>query len=343
MPKNVPSNSTSSNTPQSSFNALGAYHRNKQSQEVLVSKPATSTDEADTDEIFRLSETVSIAEDDQSRSQSSGYYSFDQQSRSEYFPDTTDLSMVDAMDTALFSELMGPSISAFPQHTVSWPSDINSEPVPQHNDHALTSWDEVKFDCATIAISVLHQLNTAIIKRPPVGQICDPVDHHFPSDLSTPPAEPAIRTVSAAVKRVSAILICPCSRRTDIGLLAAAVCVALLDALECMLGDARDAAPEQLSSTQPLQRRSTSSLMRDTEALELCTENFGAAVSAKATIRHVLEELPRVANLTTQFSQRYERDVGECVGEMLRSLAASVTARLREIINHVTDLVAQIA
>ncbi|KAL9130003.1 MAG: hypothetical protein Q9175_007135 [Cornicularia normoerica] len=78
-----------------------------------------------------------------------------------------------------------------------------------------------KFDCVTVAMNILEHLNTTRGTEGPSS----------PAGLMPPAAtlKASISSASLAIKRVSTILICPCSKKPDVGLLVAAVCAALLD------------------------------------------------------------------------------------------------------------------
>lgn len=84
-------------------------------------------------------------------------------------------------------------------------------------------------DCAAIAIGLLEELNMANGVRLTDlfsldGSESDNVDNLFDK-------------TSLAIKRVSTMLVCPCSEKTEVGLLAATICAALLDTYEVILRD----------------------------------------------------------------------------------------------------------
>ena len=62
----------------------------------------------------------------------------------------------------------------------------------------------------------------------------------------------------------------------------------------------------------------------------------------KATLMRILDELPMVASFVTQFTKRYRHDGEKFSRDLLQGLAASMTARLRVMIDEVTNSVAQI-
>ena len=75
-------------------------------------------------------------------------------------------------------------------------------------------------------------------------------------------------------------------------------------------------------------------------------ENFDEAPNQEtnetAAAMRLLEELPKVANLVTQFTKRYRQDSENSSKDLHQVLAASLTSSLKSIINEVTDRVAQI-
>jgi hypothetical protein len=76
-------------------------------------------------------------------------------------------------------------------------------------------------DCAMLAMNTLQDLNMTSLKRVASGTSA--------SEMETETIDAPMRTVSTAIKCISTILVCPCSQKTDVGLLAAAVCTAILD------------------------------------------------------------------------------------------------------------------
>ncbi len=65
-------------------------------------------------------------------------------------------------------------------------------------------------------------------------------------------------------------------------------------------------------------------------------------MSTDANVMRMLEELPKVANLIMQFTKRYCEEVENCSRDFLQALAASIMARLRAMIDEVTNWVARV-
>jgi hypothetical protein len=175
-------------------------------------------------------------------------------------------------------------------------------------------------DCAVVAMNILQHLSMTS------GQ--QQCSSNSQLDLNA-----QFNISSLAIKRVSVILICPCSTRPDVGLLAAAVCASLLDTYEAFLH--RSSKPRS-NSANPMgrQRRSPST------SLDLSvTEEAG---SEKAVVMRILEELPKVANLVMQFGKRYSVDAEKSSKELLQAVAASIRLRLKTMVDEITDWVAQI-
>jgi hypothetical protein len=72
-----------------------------------------------------------------------------------------------------------------------------------------------------LAMNTLQDLNMTSLKRVASGTSA--------SEMEIETIDAPMRTVSTAIKCISTILVCPCSQKTDVGLLAAAVCTAILD------------------------------------------------------------------------------------------------------------------
>jgi Aflatoxin regulatory protein/Fungal Zn(2)-Cys(6) binuclear cluster domain len=192
------------------------------------------------------------------------------------------------------------------------------------------------YDCAIVAMNILQHLDMTSLKNPCTAT---------PSDgIKTPSLDVRMDTASIAIKRVSTILICPCSTKPDVGFLAAAVCAALLDTYEVVLHDSIMSMVVSSSHEKHrgVKRPSANSVMRDAKEMDICTKGLQDGPNEKATIMLILEELPKVANLVTQFTRRYCQDTEKCSRDLLQALAASITSRLKSMIDEVTNWIAQI-
>ncbi|KAL8676074.1 MAG: hypothetical protein Q9186_007369 [Xanthomendoza sp. 1 TL-2023] len=171
-------------------------------------------------------------------------------------------------------------------------------------------------DCALLAMQSLQQLTTA----------SSPPSHHFPHQDFT--FESHLHTISTSLKRLSAILICPCSRNPNVGLLAAALCAAILDSYWSILQNSANYNPPSYHSIDSL--------------FESIRSN------QQAIIQRVLEELPKAANVVMQFTRRYSysgtgaltMDGSEDVSLLLATLAVGQRTRLKDMIDKATSLLA---
>jgi hypothetical protein len=163
--------------------------------------------------------------------------------------------------------------------------------------------NDSEYDCATVAMNILQHLNSMTSMRRLSGAT-DPVDE----------IDALITTVSMAIKRVSTILVCPCSQKTDGGLLAAAVCGTILEIY---------------------------GLIFHNPTIEVCAETHQHGPNTKI---RVLAELPKVANLVMQFTTRYSSSQGveEYSADVLPELAASLKYRLKYMTNEATNWLAQV-
>ena len=221
--------------------------------------------------------------------------------------------------------------------------------MSSYSDHKINTECS---DCATVAMNVLQHLTATSMQPLPLSLSTSTwsfsSQHHMefngPLDLHT-----RLTSASTAIKRLSTILICPCSCKTDVGLLNAALCGAILDLYDTILRRCIDTPESQSSSTVV------------TDDMDLfVTESSpcgGVKESRQVTIRRVLEELPKVANLIMQFTRRYSSAFGreaETAGLgledeeneegaadlLLAALAASQKTRLRSIIHEATNWLA---
>ncbi|KAI9689783.1 MAG: hypothetical protein M1822_009665 [Bathelium mastoideum] len=211
-------------------------------------------------------------------------------------------------------------------------------------DNASTPSDD--FDCATVALGILQRLNTSTSKRTFPPSTSGSIDTTSPSlSSASNDADVQFQNVAVAIKRASTILICPCSKRPDVGLLVATICIAMLDAFETVLHGIAPTQTNQPSRSDPatFKLSMTGTIMRDlTTALESRNRNLRDDSDVTATTMHILEQLPQIASLVTQFMKRYEQEMQRDGCDLLRALGASVMSRLRGMIDEVTDRVAQI-
>ena len=223
--------------------------------------------------------------------------------------------------------------------------------MSSYSDHSI---NPERSDCATAAMNILQHLTTTSIQPLPLfsftstGSLSS--QHHLeldgPRDLDT-----RLTTASTAIKRLSTILICPCSCKTDVGLLNAALCGAILDLYDTILRSATDPPKSQSSFTHVA------------DDIDFCVAESslrgGANESRQVTIQRLLDELPKVANLVVQFTRRYSsascggagtaglglEDVEKEDGAadlLLPALAVSQKTRLRGIIHEATNWLAQV-
>ncbi|KAJ5900053.1 hypothetical protein N7495_004797 [Penicillium taxi] len=138
------------------------------------------------------------------------------------------------------------------------------------------------------------------------------------------------QTITAVFRRLSTILICPCSERTEIGMLISAICMTIIDIHAMTLAKSAFNNP---SPTHP-------TVIRDDHGAiaQESPEN-------EATAMRVLRELSKVAKLVLQFTERYcGDDRGPQVHlegngmplEILPTLASLIRERLHKITSDAT-------
>lgn len=232
----------------------------------------------------------------------------------------------------------GPSQDASQQTPTPLPDKPNSsqttskpsEPLPRISTYggeknpALNPPDS---DCATVAMDLLQQLDTTST-RLQSGAAAG-------NQISAQTVGAAMQAVTTAFRRLSTILICPCSERSDIGLLAAAVCVTILDVHGIIITNSTrpkdDPSPTLLEDAAQWDRM-------DVDRMDVCTKCFQDRPEDEVTTMRVLGELPKVSKVVLQFAKRYsERDGEESSPDFLPALAAFLRSRLQAITNEATD------
>ncbi|KAF2229685.1 hypothetical protein EV356DRAFT_570914 [Viridothelium virens] len=224
-------------------------------------------------------------------------------------------------------------------------SESSLESVFSHGEADKASMPNDDADCAIVAMSILQRLSTSTPRQISPSSSSTSTGPVSPTSSSaTHDANVQFQTVAVAIKRASTILICPCSRRGDVGLLVITVCIALLDMLEAML---HGTAPSQIdhsskSKRSTFKRSPMNTIMRNlATSLEIGARNLRDDSDFTTKTMHILEQLPQVASLVTQFMKRYEQDMQRGGSDLLGALGASVMCRLKGMTDEVTDRMAQ--
>lgn len=190
-------------------------------------------------------------------------------------------------------------------------------------------------DCvasATVLLQNLHETSNKIFS------LADPT-----GELKASSLDGAIDVASASVKHIPTMLICPCSARPDNGFLVAAVCSALLDLYEvltflCHSVRSTNAVASTIGNGGSHgSGKRTSHLSSDSEMIDICTENLLNQLNEKAPIMRILGELHAVADVVTQFRNRYSQISEKGSRDLLRALAASIASRLKSMIDESTN------
>ena len=211
-------------------------------------------------------------------------------------------------------------------HSCSTSSTFDQMPGNSAHDEGS---DTSEYDCVMIATSMLHNLNMTSMNRPSNPGREDQLEA---SNLDDP-----FNTISMAIKRVSTILVCPCSQKQDVGLLAAAVCAAILDIYGIILREPKRSRVHTSTDRQTSTAMSlVNDMVEDANTAGSGTRTSQDGPNEKVTMMRVLEELPKVAHLVLQFAKRYTHDAEECAADFLPALAASLTCRLKSITDKAT-------
>ncbi|KAL8927861.1 MAG: hypothetical protein Q9172_001161 [Xanthocarpia lactea] len=199
-------------------------------------------------------------------------------------------------------------------------------------------------DCAGIAMQSLQDLTSVSIPH---------LD--FSSDHTR---NNQFHTASASIKHLSAILICPCSRRSEVGLLNAALCAAILDSYWNILRGAvgpltqssTDIANMMTGGKDKIPQRNTTS-MTNNPSIQLAAHSHSGQGHEQAIIQRVLHELPKAANVVMQLTGRYSATNAplchnpgmndkEDVALLLPTLAIEQRTRLKDMIDKATNMMA---
>lgn len=174
-------------------------------------------------------------------------------------------------------------------------------------------------DCVSVSMAILQQLDTTNSKLQLEATAGGRIDSQS--------LEAAIRTVTTAFRRLSTILICPCSETSEVGLLVASNCLTILEIYGIIISN----------STKPKDHLSPA-LYDDAiqwDRMDVCTKCFQDRPEEGMATLKVLGELPKVAKFVLQFANRYsDREDGSL--DFLPPLATFLRSRLQSITNEAT-------
>lgn len=181
-------------------------------------------------------------------------------------------------------------------------------------------------DCATIAMNLLQHLHMICMKQQQATSIASSTVESDLASIPSPALDSLLDAVSMAINQVSIILTCPCSQKTDIGLLTAAVCGAILRTYRIIFRN----------------NSKVNGAARDVE--KACLEAVRAGLDEQVTTIRILGELPRVANLVTQYSRRYTSAEAEerSSADLPSALAADLRSKLKSTSSEATDWLIQV-
>ncbi|KAL8915357.1 MAG: hypothetical protein Q9171_000227 [Xanthocarpia ochracea] len=199
-------------------------------------------------------------------------------------------------------------------------------------------------DCAGIAMQSLQDLTSVSVPR-----------QDFNSDHTR---NNQFHTASTSIKHLSAILICPCSRSSEVGLLNAALCAAILDsywnilrgAVDFLTQSSTDISNMMTGGKDKIPQLNTTS-MTNNPSIQLAVHSHSGQGHQQAIIQRVLHELPKAANVVMQLTGRYSatnvpfgHDTGmnhkEDVALLLPTLAIEQRTRLKDMIDKATNMMA---
>lgn len=189
--------------------------------------------------------------------------------------------------------------------------------------------DSAEQDCVTRAIDILRRLQTS-------NKTGDETQNSAPEqELPT-----RVQTAAWAINRLSTILVCPCSRKTYVGMAVASVCMVIMDIYESLFQGShhKKVGGHTIIQAQDMDlgySRCLNVNHNECPAME-CAESADSESDEGEPYMssvHILEELSKLANVVMQFARRYKGDSYTQPVGTLSALADSLKLRLRSITN----------
>jgi hypothetical protein len=179
---------------------------------------------------------------------------------------------------------------------------------------------KVDSDCVLVAMDLFSELEV------PAEQL----RRSFPVDSSL--LNSTAQTITVVVRRLFTILTCPCSERTEIGMLVSAICMTIIDMHAVTIAKfARNKTPPAVLGQTGLwdDHETTAQESPENEAMAM----------------RVLGELSKVVKLVLQFTERYSGDAegkqalpagNDIPSDFLPALGNLMRERLQQITNDAT-------
>ncbi|KAJ5374200.1 hypothetical protein N7517_006206 [Penicillium concentricum] len=201
-------------------------------------------------------------------------------------------------------------------------SSISNSTPEQHDSNITKSHDASDPDCLLVALDILSEIEVPAEQMRRVS----PGDTNL---LNT-----TAQTVTAAFQRLSAVLICPCSERAEVGMLVSAICMSIIDMHALTIANiAKDQPPTRLV-TQPMTWDNSSIGSHRSPEYEV-------------TAIHIFVELSELAKLILQLTERFDEgseilnreslgNGSELPTDFLPGMATFLRERLQLITNDAT-------
>lgn len=281
------------------------------------------------------------------------YRQFESAQQNQYYDDMKWFNL----STSPFSPetLLSPTESSNSRSTADSDRTVDTHSAKSSYSECSSNGSSEITDCTMVATDLLQTLtaaSTQLLSQPPA--VSSPFSH---PDLKGTIFDKELDTASTAVKRLSAILICPCSENPDVGLLCIAVCTAILDAYSTILESCTDPTTNIAASTatslanglrDSVEWLDSVSLIQNmisnSNDLRLQDESQSRKTSQQSVIRRLLEELPKAANVVLQLTRRYHANGSSDQGpngemaSLLPTMAAEQRVRLKDMVQKATGM-----
>ncbi|KAL9001626.1 MAG: hypothetical protein Q9188_005405 [Gyalolechia gomerana] len=265
-------------------------------------------------------------------------------------------------------EWSNPSISTaspdiLPSHTSSSTRSSITDVDDHRNTHSANpsnsdfNRNAESSDCTLLATEVLQSLATATTQSLPQQTPISSFSFSNPK-VNSPNFDTQLEVASTAIKRLSSILICPCSENPHAGLLCIAVCTAILDVfwdiLQSCIHSTIPSSASGMNDTTTNGRcngingpTSSISLIQDMISTFNHQQSDNVSQSKRfnqqVVVRRILEELPKAANVVMQLTQRYKTTTSPHNGHdevafLLPTLAIEQRGKLKAIVQKATGL-----
>jgi hypothetical protein len=208
-------------------------------------------------------------------------------------------------------------------------STVATQTVEIHSGDQTPVPNSSEPDCVIGTIEILRRLQAS--KEPAIKTL---------NSESKEELLDRVQTAAWAIHRLSTVLVCPCSRKTYVGILVATVCMVIMDVFDSLFHRLHDRSTGDYTMIQAKSIETGYSLDLNVDHNECIIRECAPLIDIESDVgdthmssMQILEELSKLADVVMHFALKYKGDA-QPAGR-LSALADTLKLRLRSITDEV--------